>query len=70
MQQRSLAERRFVEESVEDRQADPAAEEWLGGIDLSPSRRELRDPPAGRLRRAGGDRRVPHARERHTRFRA
>lgn len=31
--QRSPAERRFVEESVGGRQADSAAEEWLGGID-------------------------------------
>lgn len=33
MQRRTPAERRFVEESVEDRHADSAAQERLGGID-------------------------------------
>jgi hypothetical protein len=33
LQRRSPAERRLVEESVEDRQSDAAAEEWLGGVD-------------------------------------
>ncbi len=32
-ERRSPAERRFVDESVEDRTADAAAEEWLGGSD-------------------------------------
>lgn len=33
MQRRTPAERRFVDERFEDRQADTAAEEQLGGID-------------------------------------
>jgi hypothetical protein len=33
IQQGSLAERHFVEESVEDRQADAAVKERLGGVD-------------------------------------
>jgi hypothetical protein len=30
---RSPAERRYIDESMEDRQADGVAGEWLGGID-------------------------------------
>ena len=33
MQRMNPAERRFAEESVEDRRSDSAAEEHLGGID-------------------------------------
>ena len=43
-QQMSSAERRFVEEGAEDRQAERHAEEWLGGID--PERfLDGQDPP-------------------------
>lgn len=31
LRRRTPAERRFVEESIEERQLDTAAEEWLGG---------------------------------------
>lgn len=33
LRRRSPDERRFVEESVEDRQSNAAVEEWLGGGD-------------------------------------
>jgi hypothetical protein len=43
-QQMSSAERRFVEEGAEDRQAEAHTEEWLGGID--PERfLDGQDPP-------------------------
>lgn len=32
-ERRSPAERRFVDESIEDRTSDLAADEWLGGSD-------------------------------------
>lgn len=43
VQQMSPAERRFVGQSAEERQADAHAEEWLGGIHPE-GRREDEEP--------------------------